>query len=156
MARIFAALSEAVRMVDTGALVIRTPDDSDPALVTAIQVDGDIVCSIYTRRLGMLLETGETLDGLAARHQDAMAKRLGAITTKVGRLSHPIAFVASLGVWGVGGGGFALVFDVRAYVWSVVVIPLLHWGARRSPRFMLRLALPVIRHRIARDMRGAL
>ena len=52
MARAFAALSEVVRMVETGALEIRTPDDDDPALVTAIQFDGDIVCSIYARRAG--------------------------------------------------------------------------------------------------------
>ena len=155
MARVFAALSEVVRMVDTGALVIRTPDDNDPALVTAIQFDGDIVCSIYTRRLSMLVEAGETLDGLAARHRDSIAERLSAITTRVAQLSHPVTFLVSVGVWGVGGGGFALAFDFRTYLWSVVAVPLLHWAVRQSPRLVLRWAVPVIRRRIAREMQAA-
>ncbi len=156
MARVFAALSEVVRMVETGALEIRTPDDNDPALVTAIQLDGDIVCSIYTRRLSMLVGSGETLDGLAARHRDAMAERLGAITAKAALLSHPVALLVSLSVWGAGGVGFAFAFDLRIYVWSGVVIPAIHWGARRLPRFMLRWAIPIIRRGIVREMRAAL
>jgi hypothetical protein len=148
----FAALAEAVRAVETGALEIRTPDDNDPALVTAIQLDGDIVCSIYTRPLARLVAAGETLDGLAACHRCAMAGRLNAITGKVGLLSHPVALLLSLGIWGAGGAGFAVAFDVRTYVWSVVVVPLMHWGLRRSPRFVLRLAVPVIRRRVAREM----
>jgi hypothetical protein len=155
MARAFAALSEVVRVVETGALEIRTPDDDDPALVTAIQLDGDIVCSIYPRRLSMLVGAGETLDGLAARHRDAMAGRLGAITAKVMPLSHPVALLVSLGAWGAGGVGFAFAFDVRTYVWSVVVVPLLHWGVRRSPRFVLCWAIPIIRRRIVRETQAA-
>jgi len=154
MARAFAAVSEIVRIVETGALEIRTPDDSDPALVTAIQLDGDIVCSIYPRRLGMLVGAGETLEGLAARHRDAMAERLGAITGKVGQLSQPAALLISLGVWGAGGGSFALVFDVRLYFWSLVAVPLLHWGVRQSPRLMVRWAIPAIRRRVVREMRA--
>ncbi|MGA3403497.1 MAG: hypothetical protein ABSC95_30150 [Acetobacteraceae bacterium] len=155
MARVFAALSEVVRMVETGALEIRTPDDNDPALVTAIQLDGDIVCSIYPRRLSMLVGAGETLDGLAARHRATTAERLGAMTAKAALLSHPVALLISVGVWGVGGGGFAFAFDMRTYVWSVLAVPLLHWGVRQSPRFAVRLALPIIRRRIAREMRAA-
>jgi hypothetical protein len=152
MARAFAALSDVLRMVETGALEIRTPDGDDPALVTAIQLDGDIVCSIYTDPLGRLVGAGETLDGLAARHRDAMAERLGAITARATLLSHPAALLISLGVWGAGGGGFALAFDVRSYLWSVVVVPLLHWGVRQSPGFALRLATPVIRRWVVRRM----
>jgi hypothetical protein len=153
MPRAFAALSEVLRMVETGAVEIRTPDDNDPALVTAIQLDGDIVCSIYSRRVGMLVGAGETLDGLAARHRDAMAARLGAMTAKVGVISHPVALLMTLSAWGVGGAGYAVAFDLRTYAWSVVVLPLLHWGLRRSPRFVLRWAIPLIRRRIARQVR---
>jgi hypothetical protein len=150
----FTALANVVRALETGALEIRTPDD-DPALVTAIQLDGDIVCSIYTRPLAGLVAAGETLEGLAARHRDAMAGRLGAITARMGVLSHPVALLVSVGVWGAGGAGFAVAFDVRTYVWSVIVVPLMHWGVRRSPGFVLRLAMPVIRRRIAREMKMA-
>jgi hypothetical protein len=152
MARAFAVLVDVVRMVETGALEVRTPDDNDPALVTAIQLDGDIVCSIYTRSLGRLVGNGETLDGLAARHRDAMAERLGAITARAALLSHSAALLISLGLWGAGGGGYALAYDVRGYLWSVVVVPLLHWGLRRSPGFVLRLATPLIRRRVVRQM----
>ena len=155
MARVFARLSELVRIAETGALVIRTPDDDDPALVTAIQFDGDIVCSIYARRLGTLVAAGETLDALAARHRDATAARLGGITARVARLSHPVALLVSVSVWGVGGVGCAFAYDVRTYVWSVAVVPLIHWGVRHSPRFVLRWAVPVIRRRIARETRAA-
>ncbi len=155
MARVFAALSEVVRIVETGALEIRTPDDNDPALVTAIQLDGDIVCSIYPRRLGILVGAGETLDGLAARHRDAMAARLGAVIAPAARLSHPVAFLAAIGVWAAGGGGAALTGDFRTYLWSVVLVPALHWAVRQSPRVLLRLALPVIRRGIVREMRSA-
>jgi hypothetical protein len=153
MPRAFAALSEVLRVIETGAVEIRTPDDNDPALVTAIQLDGDIVCSIYSRRVGMLVGAGETLDGLAARHRDAMAARLGAMTAKVGVISHPVALLMTLSVWGAGGAGYAVAFDLRTYAWSVVVLPLLHWGLRRSPRFVLRWAIPLIRRRIARQVR---
>jgi hypothetical protein len=155
MARVFAALTEVVRMAETGALEIRTPDDNDPALVTAIQFDGDIVCSIYTRRLSRLVEAGDTLDGLAARHRESMAERLGAMTAKVAQLSHPVAFLVSVGVWGAGGGGFALAFDFRNYLLSVVAVPLLYWAVRQSPRLVLRWAVPVIRRRIVREMQAA-
>jgi hypothetical protein len=57
----------------------------------------------------------------------------------------------SMGLWGAGGGGFALAFDARSYLWSVVVVPLLHWGVRRSPGFGLRLATPVIRRWVVRQ-----
>lgn len=152
MPRAITALADVVRMIETGALEIRTPDDNDPALVTAIQFDGDIVCSIYTSPLARLLGTGETLDGLAARHRAAMAERLGAITAQAALLTHPAALLISLGLWGAGGGSFAFAFDVRGYLWSVVVVPLLHWGVRRSPRFALWLATPVIRRWVVRRL----
>jgi len=152
MARAFATLSDVVRLVETGALEIRTPDDNDPALVTAIQLDGDIVCSIYTRPLDRLVGAGETLEALAARHRDAMAERLGAITARAALLSHSGALLISVGLWGAGGGFYALAFDVRTYLWSVVGVPLLHWGVRQSPRFVLRLATRVIRRWVVRQM----
>ena len=63
MSRAFARLAQVVRVVETGALEIRTPDDDDPALVTALQLDGDIVCSIHTRRFGDACHVGwDTLD----------------------------------------------------------------------------------------------
>ncbi len=153
MAAVFASLTDVVRMVETGALEIRTPDDNDPALVTMIQIDGDIVCSIYARRLAKLVAAGEALDVLAARHRDAMAERLGAMTTKILPLSHRLAFMVSLGIWGAGGIGFAAASDLRLYVWSVVMVPLLHWGARRLPGFALRWAIPILRRRVLRDIR---
>jgi hypothetical protein len=148
----FVALAEVVRAGEAGALEIRTPNDSDPALVTAIQLHGDIVCSIYTRPLAKLVAAGQTLDGLATCHRYAMAGRLAAISEKAGLLSHSIALLISLGVWSAGGVAFAIAFDSRTFVWSAVVVPLMHWGLRWSPRFVLRLATPVIRRRIAREM----
>jgi hypothetical protein len=60
-----------------------------------------------------------------------------------------------LGVWGAGGVGFAIAIDVRTYVSTAVSVPLLHWVMRRSLRFALRLAIPVIRQRVVREMKLA-
>jgi hypothetical protein len=155
MSRAFARLAQVVRVVETGALEIRTPDDDDPALVTALQLDGDIVCSIHTRPLATLVMSGGTLDGLAARHIDAMGRQLGANTGRARLLPHSVAFPVPLGVWGAGGVGFAIAIDVRTYVSTAVIVPLLHWVMRRSLRFALRLAIPVIRQRVVREMKLA-
>jgi hypothetical protein len=152
MSRAFARLAQVVRVVETGALEIRTPDDDDPALVTALQLDGDIVCSIHTRPLATLVMSGGTLDGLAARHIDAMGRQLGANTGRARLLPHSVAFLVS---WGAGGVGFAIAIDVRTYVSTAVIVPLLHWVMRRSLRFALRLAIPVIRQRVVREMKLA-
>jgi hypothetical protein len=51
--------------------------------------------------------------------------------------------------------GFAIAIDVRTYVSTAVIVPLLHWVMRRSLRFALRLAIPVIRQRVVREMKLA-
>ena len=92
---------------------------------------------------------------LAARHIDAMGRQLGANTGEGQRLlPHSVAFLVS---WGAGGVGFAIAIDVRTYVSTAVKACRCCTGScgGRSGLLLLRLAIPVIRQRVVREMKLA-